>query len=86
MAQQTFCQKLELQLRIQRSPEKVLPLIHETMDSPRKTFFFTSSGATTMLHVRSAVGTKIATLGSLTPQSLARLLMWELSNEPECCG
>jgi hypothetical protein len=39
-----------------------------------------------LLHVRSAVGTKIAALGSLTPQSLARLLMWELANETECCG
>jgi hypothetical protein len=34
-----------------------------------------------LLHVRSTVGTKVAHLGSLTPQSLARLLMWELSNE-----
>jgi hypothetical protein len=39
-----------------------------------------------LLHVRSTVGTKVAHLGSLTPQSLARLLMWELSNEEECCG
>jgi hypothetical protein len=39
-----------------------------------------------LLHVRSAIGTKVADLGSLTPQSLARLLMWELSKESECCG
>jgi hypothetical protein len=39
-----------------------------------------------LLHVRSALDTKVADLGSLTPQSLARLLLWELSNEEECCG
>jgi hypothetical protein len=36
-----------------------------------------------LLHVRSAVGTKVVHLGSHL--SLARLLMWELSNEMECC-
>jgi hypothetical protein len=39
-----------------------------------------------LLHVRSALGTEVADLGSLTPQSLTRLLMWQLSNEGECCG
>jgi hypothetical protein len=34
-----------------------------------------------MLKVRSALGSKTTQLGGLTPQSLARLLMWELSNE-----
>ena len=28
-----------------------------------------------LLHMRSAIGTKVADLGSATPQSLARLLM-----------
>ena len=39
-----------------------------------------------LLHVRSGIGTKVAELGSLTPQVLTQLLMWELSNEPACCG
>jgi hypothetical protein len=38
-----------------------------------------------MLKVRSALGSKATQLGGLTPQSLARLLMWELSNEKEYC-
>jgi hypothetical protein len=36
--------------------------------------------------VADAAGAKVADLGSLTPQSLARLMMWKLSNETECCG
>ena len=32
------------------------------------------------------VRTKVAALASLTPPSLARLLVWELSNETERCG
>ena len=34
-----------------------------------------------LLHVRSAIRTKVVDPGSLTPQSLTRLLMWQLSNE-----
>jgi hypothetical protein len=39
-----------------------------------------------LLHVRSAIGNKVAELGALPPQSPARLLMWELATEPACCG
>jgi hypothetical protein len=52
----------------------------------RATPYGSGSMIDNFLHVRSALGTKVAHLGSLTPQSLARLLMWELSNEPACCG
>jgi hypothetical protein len=34
-----------------------------------------------MLKVRSAIGSKTTQLGGLTPQSLARLLMWELAQD-----
>jgi len=32
-----------------------------------------------LLHVRSALGTKIADIGGLTPESLARLLLFEMA-------
>jgi hypothetical protein len=38
------------------------------------------------LQVRSALGSKATQLGGMPPQSLARLLIWELANEHECCG
>jgi PEP-CTERM motif len=45
-----------------------------------------SSIANGALGEQPPVGTEVTALGSLTPQSLAKLLMWELSNETECCG
>jgi hypothetical protein len=52
-----------------------------TLETPYDTGFWAMID--NLLHVRSALGTKVA---SLTPQSLTRLLMWELSNETERCG
>jgi hypothetical protein len=39
-----------------------------------------------MHHAGARGGSKATQLGGLTPHLLARLLMWELSNETECCG
>ena len=39
-----------------------------------------------LLHVRSALGTKIAVIGGLTPESLARLLIWEMARDRSMLG
>jgi hypothetical protein len=32
------------------------------------------------------LGSKATQLGGMPPQSMAKLLMWELANEQSCCG